>query len=182
MKEDTSWIGFVGRMIVAHFLTYSVLGLVFYLSGLNVVVYYEQHPHPLVNALFRETSSLLVAAGPLFQLLRGFVLAIALFPFQAVFLKRKLGWLYLWGIFLALAILAPSGAAPGSIEGVVYTNLPISFHLIYLPEIILQTLAFSYVFVLWQKHPRRRLTISLVLIFFLILLMNGIPVLQALFV
>ena len=182
MKQNTSFISFAGRMVVAHFLTYFVFGLLFYLSGLNVVVYYEQHPQPLVNALFRDTSSLLVTAGPLFQLLRGFIFALALYPFRTVFLGRKRGWLYLWGIFLAFAIFAPSSVAPGSIEGFVYTNLPISFHLIYLPEIVLQTLAFSWLFVAWEKHPGKKLTISLVIIFFLILLMNGIPVLQALMV
>jgi hypothetical protein len=178
MKQNTSFIGFAGRMIVAHFLTYFFIGLLFYVSGLNVLTYYEQHPHQLVNALFRETSSLLVMAGPLFQLLRGLIFALTLYPFRTVFLERKFGWLYLWGIFLALAILAPASAAPGSIEGFVYTNLPISFHLIYLPEIILQTLAFAWLFVVWEKHPVKKLTVPLVVVFFLILLMNGLSVFQ----
>jgi hypothetical protein len=180
MKQITSFISFAGRLIVAHFLTYFALGLLFYVIGLNVMVYYEQHPQPLVNALFRDTSSLLVSAGPLFQLLRGFIFALVLYPFRTIFLERKLGWLYLWAIFLAFAIFAPASAAPGSIEGFVYTNLPISFHLIYLPEIILQTLAFSWLFVVWERHPGKKLTIPLVVIFFLILLINGFPVLQAL--
>jgi hypothetical protein len=178
MKQNTAFIGFAGRMIVAHFLTYFFIGLLFYVSGLNVIVYYEQHPQALINALYRDTSSLLVTAGPLFQLLRGFIFALALYPFRTVFLERKFGWLYLWGIFLALAIFAPASAAPGSIEGFVYTNLPISFHLIYLPEIMLQTLAFAWLFVVWEKHPVKKLTIPLLVVFFLILLMNGFPVLQ----
>ena len=178
MKQNTAFFGFAGRMIVAHFLTYFFIGLLFYVSGLNVIVYYEQHPQALINALYRDTSSLLVTAGPLFQLLRGFIFALALYPFRTVFLERKFGWLYLWGIFLALAILAPASAAPGSIEGFVYTNLPISFHLIYLPEIILQTFAFSWLFVVWEHHQVKKLTIPLVVVFFLILLMNGFPVLQ----
>ena len=180
MKQNASFISFTGRITVAHFLTYFALGLLFYLSGLNVAVYYEQHPQPLVNDLFRQTSSLLVTSGPLFQILRGFIFALALYPFRTIFLERKFGWLYLWGIFLALAIFAPSSAAPGSIEGFVYTNLPLSFHLIYLPEIILQTLAFAYLFVEWEKHPAKKLTIPLVVIFFLILLMNSMPVLLSL--
>jgi hypothetical protein len=178
MKQNTAFIGFAGRMIVAHFLTYFFIGLLFYVSGLNVIVYYEQHPQALINALYRDTSSLLVTAGPLFQLLRGFIFALALYPFRTVFLERKFGWLYLWGIFLAFAIFAPASAAPGSIEGFVYTNLPISFHLIYLPEIILQTLAFAWLFVVWEKHPVKKLTIPLVVVFFLILLMNSFSVLQ----
>lgn len=180
MKHSSSFFGFAGRIIVAHFLTYFALGLLFYLLGLNVVVYYEQHPHPLVNAVFRETSSLLVTAGPLFQLLRGGIFALALYPFRSVILERKFGWLHLWGLFLAFAILAPSSAAPGSIEGWVYTNFPLSFHLIYLPEVLLQTLAFALLFVAWEKHPVKKLTLPLVVVFVLILLMNGLPVLLSL--
>jgi len=180
MKQNTSFTSFTGRMIVAHFLTYFVFGLLFYVSGLNVMGYYEQHPQAMVNALFRDTSSILVTAGPLFQLLRGFIFALALYPFRIVFLERKFGWLYLWGIFLALAIFAPSSAAPGSIEGYVYTAFPISFHLIYLPEIVLQTLTFAWLFVTWEKRPGKKLTIPLVILFFLIVLMNGFPVIQLL--
>jgi hypothetical protein len=178
MKQNTSFIGFAGRMIVAHFLTYFLFGLLFYVSGLNVIAYYEQFPEPLVNALYRETSSLLVTVGPLFQLLRGSIFALALYPFRTSFLERKLGWLYLWGLLLAFAILAPASAAPSSIEGFVYTNLPLSFHLLGLPEIVLQTLAFSGLFVLWERHPVKGLTIPLVVVFFVILLMNAFPLLQ----
>lgn len=178
MKQNTSFVSFTGRMIVAHFLTYFVIGLLFYVSGLNVIAYYEQHPQATINALFRDTSSLLVTAGPLFQLIRGFIFALALYPFRTVFLERKFGWLYLWGIFLAFAIFAPSSAAPGSIEGYVYTTFPISFHLMYLLEIILQTFVFSWLFVAWEKRPTKKLTIPLVTIFILILLMSDFPVIQ----
>ena len=180
MSRNTPFTGFAGRMIVAHFLTYFLMGFLFYLTGLNVLVYYEQHPLPLVNEVFRQSSTMLVMAGPLFQLLRGFIFAIALYPFRSVILERKSGWLYLWGLFLALAILAPSSSAPGSIEGFVYTNFPLSFHLIYLPEIILQTLAFAWLFVFWEKRRGRWLTIVLAVFFTLIVLMNAFPVVLAL--
>jgi hypothetical protein len=173
MKRLIPFLGFSGRMIVAHFLTYFCIGLFFYLTGLNVVAYYEQHPDPLVTTFFRQTSSLWVMAGPFFQLLRGLLFALVLYPFRNVFFEKKWGWLYLWGIFLALAIFAPSSAAPGSVEGLVYTNFSISFHLIYLPEIILQTLAFAGLFVFWEHHNVKKLTIPLVVVFVLILLMNA---------
>lgn len=41
--------------------------------------------------------------------------------------------------------------APCSIEGLLYSQLPLSFHLIGLPEILLQTLAFSLLTVWWVK-------------------------------
>ena len=74
--------------------------------------------------------------------------------------------------------ISPATSAPGSIEGYVYTNLPMSFHLIYLPEVVLQTLAFAGLLVVWEKRPIKKLTIPLVVIFFLVLLINSVPVLQ----
>ena len=176
MKQLRPFLDFSGRMIVAHFLTYFFLGLLFYITGLNILVYYEQHPVPLVTAFFRPASSTPVMAGPFFQLLRGAIFALVLYPFRNVFFERKWGWLYLWGIFLGLAIFAPSSAAPGSIEGFVYTNFSTSFHLIYLPEIIIQTLAFAGLVVFWEHHNVKKLTIPLVVAFVLILLISA-PVL-----
>ena len=165
MKQLNTFLGFSGRVIVAHFLTYFCMGLVFYITGLNVLVYYEQHAEPLVTAFFRPTSSQLVMAGPYFQLLRGVIFSLVLYPFRSVFLEKKWGWLYLWGIFLGLAIFAPSSAAPGSVEGFIYTNFSISFHLIYLPEIIIQTLTFAGLVVFWEHHNVKKLTIPLVVVF-----------------
>ena len=179
--KNNEFLGFLGRVIVAHFLTYFLMGIVFAVSGLNVIVYYEQNPDPLVNAFFRPTTSLWVVAGPLFQLLRGALIALTLYPFRKVFLEDKRGWLYLWGIFLSLAILVPSGAAPGSMEGVIYTTLPFMLHLIGLPEIMLQTLAFSWLVVFWDHHQVKKLSIPLVVVFTLILLMLVFGLLQNIF-
>lgn len=173
-----SFFGLSGRIIIAHFLTYFFVGLFFYLTGLNVLVFYEAHPDPIVTVFHRPISSLLVRAGPLFQLIRGVIFALALFPFRWVFLEKKWGWVYLWGLFLALAIFAPAGESPGSIEGFVYTNLPVLFHLIYLPEIILQTLAFSWLVVTWEHHKAKNLTIPLVVVFLAILIISILGVLR----
>ena len=166
-----SFFGLSGRIIAAHFMTYWFVGFLFFLTGLNVLVFYEAHPNPLVTALHRS-SSLLVQAGPLFQLIRGAIFALALLPFRRVFLERKWGWVYLWGLFLALAIFAPAGEMPGSIEGFVYTNLPVMFHLIYLPEIVIQTLIFSWLVVTWEHHKVKKLTIPLLVVFFAILVIS----------
>ena len=94
-------------------------------------------------------------AGPLFQLIRGPIIGLALFPFRKVFLNEKQGWMLLWGLMLALMIFAPAGA-PGSIEGLVYTRMPLWFHAISLPETILQTLTFSLLLIAWQKRTEKK--------------------------
>lgn len=172
-----SFFGFSARVIVVQFLTYFFIGFFFFSVGIHVFAYYEANPDPLVTAFHRPSTSPLVMAGPLFQLVRAVIFALALYPFRRIFLERRWGWVYLWGLFLALAIFAPSGEQPGSIEGYVYTNLPVLFHLLYLPEIVLQTLLFSWLVVFWEHHKVKKLTIPLVVVFFAILIMSILGVL-----
>lgn len=173
-KEGTSSIfwGFWGRVVVAQVVTYFFMGVLALVTGVHIYAHYGANPDPLFTALQRPMESPWVMAGPLFQVLRAAIFALALYPFRSVFLEGKWGVIKLWGLFLALAILAPAGEAPGSIEGVVYTNLPALFHLIYLPEIVIQTLAFSWLLVAWEHHKDKKLfTIPLVIVFGLIVIM-----------
>ena len=171
-ETTNSFWGFFGRVIVAQVLTYFFMGVLSVGVGIHIYAYYGANPDPLFTALQRPIDSPLVTAGPLFQILRAAIIALALYPFRSIFLERKWGVIYLWGLFLALAIFAPAGEAPGSIEGVVYTNLPPLFHLIYLPEIVIQTLAFSWLLVTWEHNKDKKLlTIPLVIVFALIVIM-----------
>ncbi len=171
-ETTNSFWGFFGRVIVAQVLTYFFMGVLSVGVGIHIYAYYGANPDPLFTALQRPIDSPLVTAGPLFQILRAAIIAVALYPFRSIFLERKWGVIYLWGLFLALAIFAPAGEAPGSIEGVIYTNLPTLFHLIYLPELIIQTLAFSWLLVTWEHNKGKKLlTIPLVIVFALIVTM-----------
>jgi len=111
---------------------------------------------PDVAVFMRPTTVPLVMAGSLFQLFRGPIIALALYPFREVFINSRRGWALLWGLLLALMIVAPAGASPGSIEGLVYTKIPLWFHIIALPEVILQTLAFSWLTITWERHAKNK--------------------------
>jgi len=172
-ETSNSFWGFLGRVIVTQFLTYFFMGVLTVWAGVHIYAYYAANPDPLFTALQRPIDSPLVMAGPLFQILRAAIFAVALYPFRTIFLEKKWGVIYLWGLFLALAIIAPAGEAPGSIEGVIYTNLPTMFHLIYLPEIVIQTLAFSWLLITWEHHKDKKLlTIPLVVVFALIVIIT----------
>jgi hypothetical protein len=54
---------------------------------------------------------------------------------------------------VGLAIFSTAGAAPGSVEGIIYTKIPLGLQLIGLPEVLLQTLAFSLLVTTWHRHP-----------------------------
>ena len=107
-----------------------------------------------LSALMLPTSSHWVAAGPALNVLRGFVLALVLYPFRTVFLEEAGGWFKLWGLLAGLTVLSTSGPAPGSIEGMIYTKIPVLRQLLGLPEVLLQTLAFSWLLTAWHRKPR----------------------------
>ena len=161
-----SLLGFVGRVTVVHVVTYFVFGI---LAAFVVPGGHSMYSIPAMDIYFRPISSPYVMAGTLFQLIRGPIIAIGIYPFRQVFLQNKWGWLYLWGLFLTLAILVPAGAAPGSIEGYVYTKLPIWFHLAGLPEVILQTLAFSVLVFIWERRREKKIAIPLIAAFTIII-------------
>lgn len=141
-------LGWIEHVTLVHFITYLVFGIIFF----NLLGYATLYESPEVAAYMHSTTDPLVMAGPLFQLIRGPIIALALYPFRKIFTDTKQGWVLLWGLLLALMIIAPAGAAPGSIEGLIYTKVPLWFHVISLPEVILQTLVFSWLLITWQKR------------------------------
>lgn len=149
LKSIMSWIG---RVTLVHFATYFVFGIIFF----NFLGYASFYSMPDVAVFMRPTTDPLVMAGSLFQLIRGPIIALALYPFREVFINSRRGWALLWGLMLALMIVAPAGASPGSIEGLVYTKIPLWFHIIALPEVIFQTLAFSWLTITWERHAKNK--------------------------
>jgi hypothetical protein len=84
------------------------------------------------------------------QILRGFILAVALYPFLGRILEMKRwGWLSVSSLYLLIGKIAGSG---GTIEEIVYTTTPIFFALATLPEITAQGLMFGYLLVLWERR------------------------------
>ena len=166
--------GFITRFTIVHFVTYWIFGLAFF----TLFGYHELYSQPEIAIFMRPTTSIWVHTGPLFQLIRGPIMALAIFPFRKVLLQEKRGWMLLWGLFIAFAILSPAGPTPGSIEGIVYTVLPLKFHLIGLPEVLLQTLTLSFLFCFWEQRPgEMKLLIPLLTTFFVILTLSVLGIL-----
>ena len=70
--------------------------------------------------------------------------------------SRKHGWLTLWAVLAIVGVISPFGAAPASIEGMIYTTLPLWFHINGLPEILLQSLLLAVVATWWINHPEKK--------------------------
>jgi hypothetical protein len=99
---------------------------------------------PVISDYYRPFGSVEIYIGPLLQLTRGLLFGLVLLPFRGFLKEQSLGWLWLWLLFIVFGILGTPAAAPASIEGLIYSKLPIWFHFFGLPEICLQTLIFSF--------------------------------------
>ena len=151
MNTQNDWktfLGFALRVIIAHTLTYFVFGLIMS----NVFDYGEIFRREIIRDYMLPVGEHNVLAGPFLQPLRGLIFAIGLWPLRSFLVERKRGWLILWGLLVTIGILSTPAAAPGSIEGMFYTKIPMWYHLMGLPEILLQSLVFSIWLVWWERQ------------------------------
>lgn len=147
-----SFLNFTLKVIVVHTVTYFIAGII----SSNVNDYETLFKEPIINNFMRSFEDPLIMFGPLLQPIRGLLYAIVIFPFRNFLHEHKNGWLMLWGLFLGLAIFGTCGAAPGSLEGVIFSKLPFYFHLVGLPEITLQTLVFSIWLMWWDNKVYKK--------------------------
>ena len=150
-ERDKRFLAFAGKVVVVHTVTYFIFGLIMS----NLFNYGRLFEQEIIRDFMRPIHSSYVFLGPLVQPIRGLLFAFVLWPLRNAIVERKRGWLILWGIFVVFGILGTPAAAPSSLEGLVYSRLPLWYHLIGLPEILLQTLAFSLILVWWEKRPSR---------------------------
>ena len=137
---------------MVHTVTYFVVGiLAFWLLD-----YAEFFARPDMAGIMRPTTHPLVMAGPLFQPLRGFVFALAVYPLREIVFARPRGWLVLWGLFVALGVVSTFGPAPGSIEGLIYTVISVPHQLRGLVEVVVQTFLLAFGVVYLVNHPEKR--------------------------
>ena len=159
------------QTIVTHTVTYFLMGVISFL----VLDYTARYAAETVNQYMRQTSDPIVMAGPLFQPLRGLIFGIVIYLLRKTIFQRRNGWLILWVTLVAVGIISPYGAAPGSIKGMIYTTLPFSFHLNGLPETLIQSLVFSALLVYWVNHPEKRwLTWLMSIVFFIVVLLPAL--------
>jgi hypothetical protein len=147
-REGRDAAGFLVKVTGAHVLTYFLVGMLAAIA----LDYESLFAEPVIRDYMRDFGSVSLFVGPLVQILRGLIVAAVLLPFRGRLAERR-GWLWLWLLLLGIAILSTAAAAPSSIEGVVYTRLPLWYHLIGLPEMLLQTFLFSVVTHLIARHP-----------------------------
>ena len=140
------------KTMVTHTVTYFIMGLI----ASTVLEYGRLYAETSLNLLMRQISDPLVMAGPLFQPIRGALFGIVFFLLRDTLFGRKNGWLVMWITLVVIGILSPFGPSPGSIEGMIYTTLPMELHLTGLPEVLLQALILSALLFYWVNHPEKK--------------------------
>ena len=157
------------KTAITHTVTYFLLGLL----ALVFLDYSAKYADPAIAILMRQTTDPLVAAGPLFQVIRGALFGIVIYLLRDLVLERKRGWLTLWAVLVIVGVISPFGAAPASIEGMIYTTLPLWFHINGLPEILFQSLLLAVIAPWWINHPQNKWLGWLMGVIFVIILLLG---------
>lgn len=147
-----TFVGITVRTIVVHTVTYFIVGLL----AFSIFDYTARFAEAGFSALMRPTDDPLVAAGPLFQPIRGLLFGIVFYLLRDVFFARKNGWLIMWVALVFLGIFSTFGPSPGSIEGLIYTTLPVGDQLLGLIEVLVQSFLLSYVLFYWVNHTDKR--------------------------
>ena len=156
------------KTIIVHTITYFLMGVLAY-YGLD---YAERFARPELACWMRQTNDPMVILGPLFQPIRGAIFALAFFPVREILFGKKNGWLVSWWLLVALGILSTFGPAPASVEGMLYTVIPISDQLTGWLEVVPQALLLSVILFYWVNHPEKKwLNWVMGVVFFLLIIM-----------
>lgn len=175
MTLKDEFFQFSWRVTSLHMIAYNIAGLL----ALFLMNYEEQFISESLALLMKPVNSPMVALGAGLQIIQGSVISIILFPFRYVFLNAKKGWLFLILLTAGYTLFSPQVAGPGTFEGVIYTTIPLKYHLLGLPEVFIYSVVFSVFLPYWYRHPRKRWNIIATAGLCLIFLMSVLGYLAA---
>ncbi len=88
---------------------------------------------------------------PVTQALRGFFIALVLYPFYDLIVKGKRGFAILVCALWGVALLGNLEPRPGSIEGMIYTHTTMVEHALVLAAGLIQAMLVSVLFLSWER-------------------------------
>jgi hypothetical protein len=139
------------KTAVVHTVTYFMVGV----AALFLLDYPTLFRESVLRVWMRPISDPLVMAGPLFQPIRGVLFGAVFYMLRDPFFGHPRGWLTMWVVLVVFGILGTFGAPPGSIEGAIYTVLPLSLHVKLLPEVLVQSFLLSWLVFRWVNREKR---------------------------
>jgi hypothetical protein len=154
------------KTMVCHTITYIFMGIL----AAHFLNYAAEFAKPCSG--MRPITDPMVMAGPLFQPIRGLIFALVFYPLRASLFGRKNGWLLMGWMLVALGILSTFGPAPASVEGMLYTPVPVLHQLRGWLEVVPQALLLSALLCYWVNHPDKKwLSWLLTVVFFILMAM-----------
>ena len=151
INQRSIMLGYISRFVLLYVIIYALAGIAFFM--------FQDYESELSSqesfALFRPTDHPIVIFAIPFQILRGSLLALFLYPFFDRIVNAKRGWLLLFVAFFGLAVLASPVAIPDMIESLV-SKFSIADSVVGTPEIIVQLLVFSVIFFFWERRIRKK--------------------------
>jgi hypothetical protein len=149
--RQPSFLELTIKTSVAQTISYFLMGLL----ASTFLDYSAKFARPEMICWMRQLDDPLVMAGPLFQIIRGIIFALAFYPLRGILFKKR-GWLVMGWLLVALGILSTFGPAPGSVEGLLYTVIPLGQQLTGWLEVIPQAFLLSILLFYWVRHPEKR--------------------------
>ena len=161
-NPQPSFVSLAAKTAVCHTITYFFMGALAY----HFLHYAEIMGKPGFG--MRAMNDPLVMAGPMLQPLRGILFAAVFYPLRTCLFGRRFGWLLMGWMLIALGILGTFAAPPGSMEGLIYTTVPVWMQLRGYLEIVPQALLLSAFLCYWVNNPGKKwVTWLLSIVFFL---------------
>jgi len=148
------------KTAVCHALTYFLAG---------ALAFHFLHYADILNdphSGMRPMNHPLILFGPALQVVRGILFASVFYPFRQILFERKNGWILMAWMLIGLGILGTFAAPPGSLEGYIYTTVPVLAQMRGYLEIVTQALLLSALLFYWVRHPGKKwLSLTLSILF-----------------
>jgi len=151
-EKQITFLGLTIKTIVVHTVTYFIMGIL----ALTFLEYKTAFAEPITRVYMRQVDEPIVALGPALQFIRGILFAVAFYPLREILFGRKNGWLITWLLLVTLGILSTFGAAPGSVEGLLYTKMSVSLQISGWLEVMTQAFLLSAILYYWVNHPEQK--------------------------
>ena len=151
---------FLWRVTYSHIIAYFIAGL-FAVTFMN---YKEHFASDTLALLMHSVDSPIVALGPMLQVIRGLIIGVVLLPLRKCFIEDKNGFLKLALLIFGLSVISTVGPTPGSFEGIIYTIIPIQYHLLGIPESIIYILLFIVILNFSYKNNKRWVSVLAVVL------------------
>ena len=148
LKDDTSIREMAAKTAVVHTVSYFFVGLI----AMVLFNYEARFAEPMLSSFMRQLDSPLVRAGVMFQPIRGILFGIVFYFLRERFFGSSNGWLYMWLTLVVVGIVSPFGPAPGSIEGLIFTQIGLGAVWGGLLEVLAQSFLLSFITFVWVRN------------------------------